>query len=351
MAISPALSGFYWIKYEELDRLIDSLPHARETSFPIFEEKLSTEILRCSASFATMRMNQDTYRYWNTQAVIRLCNKYSFHAGEATENAMIRRLATQNFYTPIFEAPVVMQPQPVPVAIPQPQPIPPISQKLSTPVPVEAPGRKLFVVNFPSTWDTTVLTSVFSQYGEVTRCKMCGTFAFVTMRTCDDAFKARTSLNGARIEEGSTLTVTVANGNVSRNSKVFLQNIPLAWSDSDLQKQLAQFGEVIGCHLIHEKKYMNTKCAIVRFIDDQGARKAIASLNEAPISNPYMPNTYVKISAELAISDKRAMPPREAPAQQQAPPVKKVQKRMKEVLFEKKMLTLFETPMTLTNGQ
>jgi len=345
MANSPCFAGMHWINYEEVSRLIETLPQAQELALPIFEEKLSAQILRSAISFTQLlQINHDTYRYWNTQAVIRLCNKYSFHAKETTENVMIQRLKTQNFYTPIFEAPVVMQHpsvlQPLPMPSPAPKQVPA----------VEGPGRKLFVVNYPSAWDSNVLTNVFGQYGEVTRCKTCGKFAFVTMRTSEDAFKARMSLHGARIEEGSTLTVTVANGNVSRNSKVFLQNIPVNWTEEDIERQLTQYGEVIGCHLIHEKKYMNTKCAIVRFINDCGAKKAIQRLNEAPIMNPYMPNSFLKIQAEHAISDKRAMPPKET--QVPAGPVtvkQKAQNRIKEVMLETKMLqTLFEAPMTLS---
>lgn len=391
---NPMFEGTYWINYESVKSLIHTLPITNDLAFPTFEKRMSTEMLRAAASFVQIQANHDIFRYWNTQAVIRLCNHYSFHVGDALENVMTTRLLTQNFYTPMFGAQnmmMPMQPPMVPLIMPQMNPamlqqahglgqMQHIPQMQSFPqqtfVPQMQPQtsnepRKLFVVNFPPDWDSQAMTSVFNQFGEVSRCKVCGTFAFVTMSRREDAQNARMALNGAQFEEGAVLTVTVANGNTSRNSKVFLQNIPLNWKKVDITRIVSVYGEVIGCHLIHEKKYMNTKCAIVRFINDEGARGCIDQLAKASITDPYNPNTLVELHAEYAIYDKRAVQSGKVaslPAQSQpSKPVVKAQpiaakesweskpskeskplkQRAENVLYEKSMLTLFETPMTL----
>lgn len=395
MSNSPIFEGTYWIDYESILALIQTLPNSNELAFPMFEKRMSTEILRASGSFVQLQSNHDMFRFWNTQAVIRLCNHYAFHVGDVAENVMIQRMITQNFYTPIFEPQRMMVPMmptipavpfimpqmagPMQSVLQQPQHIPQMQQQLPGPQMMPVKGnepRKLFVVNFPSSWDSNAMSRVFGQFGEVSRCKVCGTFAFVTMSRREDAHNARMALNGASFEEGSALTVTVANGNTSRNSKVFLQNIPLNWTKDDISNIVRVYGEVIGCHLIHEKKYMNTKCAIVRFIDDDGARLCIEQLGKTPVADPYNPNIFVEMHAEYAIYDKRAistkqnqhqpMPPQvqkkpqavvvqtqKQPTQWESKPLNpqepRSEERMREFLYEKKMLTLFETPMSLSH--
>lgn len=67
------------------------------------------------------------------------------------------------------------------------------------------------------------------------------------------------------------------------NSKVFVEGLPLDWTDSQLQNRLKAAGSVVQARLFTNSQGQTTGKAIVEFENDESAEKAINDFNEVEV--------------------------------------------------------------------
>ena len=71
------------------------------------------------------------------------------------------------------------------------------------------PKTKIFVGRLPESCSDSELRKLFEQHGEVTECALMGNFAFIHMKTEEEADEAIKSLNNFNYD-GSSLNVEVS---------------------------------------------------------------------------------------------------------------------------------------------
>lgn len=168
-----------------------------------------------------------------------------------------------------------------------------LSDGSSIPIPTSTTSTNIYISKLPVSVDETMLSRLFSEYGQIECCRVQRssqnssgrTFGFVKFRTCHEAQRAIDGMNGARVND-SPIDVKFADqdpadkvtgGTPSDN--LYVRNLPNTWTQEEIIALFRQFGSVVSCRLLHVGEGIRGAGALVRMNSIQESRQAMEGLN------------------------------------------------------------------------
>jgi len=150
-------------------------------------------------------------------------------------------------------------------------------------------SAQLYVGNLSWGVGSKELREAFEKFGKVTDATLIQTvktkrskgYGFVTFEKFEDAKKAIEALNGKDLD-GRTVSVTFAKDRTKeppnlRDDRVHIANLPIDYSNEDLEKLLSEFGKCDDCNVLDDG---GVKCfGYATFVNADDAKKAVESLN------------------------------------------------------------------------
>lgn len=119
---------------------------------------------------------------------------------------------------------------------------------------IESEGNTNLIINYlPLDLDESALRALFSEYGRISHVKVVRDritkkslgYGFVKYLTQEEAAEAIKKMNGYFIQQ-KKIKVSFARPSSEdiRDSKIFVQNLPLKWNDKDVQRFFSQVNDI-----------------------------------------------------------------------------------------------------------
>lgn len=154
---------------------------------------------------------------------------------------------------------------------------------------MEEPSPKLIVNYLPGNLSQNEFDKMFAAIGEVRSCKLVKNhstgesmgYGFVEYASTHQAEMAINQLNGVRMEQ-KTLKVSFARKSPpeSKDTNVYIANLPESLSDDQLRDMFDQYGEIINCKvLMNEGTGKSRGIGLVKYAYKYQAEKAISAMS------------------------------------------------------------------------
>jgi RNA recognition motif-containing protein len=155
------------------------------------------------------------------------------------------------------------------------------------------------IINYlPPTMSEGTLATLFSPYGSLERCKIVVDlhtlrsrgYGFVKYDNPVSAERALSALNGYELN-GKRLKVAFARKQSKdiQNANLYITNIPLHYSDNDLYKLFAEFGQIIECRVLMDQHGKSRGVGFVRMDTHHHAIAAIQARDQFVCEDNHPP--------------------------------------------------------------
>lgn len=186
-------------------------------------------------------------------------------------------------------------------------------------------GLNLYVGNMSSTITDELLHRLFARFGEIQSCKVMTDrvtgeskgFGFVKFDDEGNALRAASAMSGVEVD-GSSLLVKIADKDqtgapsVRPSDNLFIRNLPLNFTEQDLNAVFSSFGAISSSIIIRDLKSGQSKgFGMVKFSNVADAATAMKKVNGMQLSGSERPLEvkYAEGEEEKLARKTQARPP------------------------------------------
>lgn len=158
----------------------------------------------------------------------------------------------------------------------------------------------IFVKNLAKSIDNKSLYDTFSMFGNILSCKVSTNakgeslgYGFVHYETEEAASNAILRVHGKlitgeKVEVSAFKSRKERGGNKFRFTNVYVKNLPLEWTQQDLEKKFGQFGNITSAHInvgLPDDPNKSKGFGFVNFENPEDASRAVEALNGLDVGN------------------------------------------------------------------
>jgi len=137
----------------------------------------------------------------------------------------------------------------------------------------DEPQNRLFVAGYPKSTNESVLSDLFSKYGEIKELLIKKSFCFVEYIDEESAQTAKKSLNDTLIEDQKIVVTQATHPKQNKNPRLFLTNLPDDITEKGIKNEFERFGNLKDILLLAKG------FAFVEYFDKEEADKALEEMD------------------------------------------------------------------------